>query len=45
MKDQLGSIEVGKLADIIATEANPLDDVKTLMNVTFVMRDGVVYKK
>ena len=45
MKEQLGSIEVGKLADIIATEANPLEDVKTLMNVIFVMRDGVVYKK
>ena len=45
MKDQLGSIEVGKLADIIATDANPLMDVKTLMNVTFVMKEGVVYKK
>ena len=45
MKDQLGSIEVGKLADIIATDANPLTDVKTLMNVTFVMKEGVVYKK
>lgn len=45
MKDQLGSIEVGKLADIIATDANPLNDVKTLMNVTFVMKEGVVYKK
>lgn len=44
MKDQLGSIEVGKLADIIATDANPLTDVKTLMNVTFVMKEGVVYK-
>lgn len=45
MKDQLGSIEVGKLADIIATDTNPLTDVKTLMNVTFVMKEGVVYKK
>ena len=45
MKDQLGSIEVGKLADIIATDVNPLTDVKTLMNVTFVMKEGVVYKK
>ena len=45
MKDQLGSIEVGKLADIIATDANPLMDVKTLMNVTFVMKEGVIYKK
>ncbi len=45
MKDQLGSIETGKIADIIATDANPLNDVKTLMNVTFVMKEGVVYKK
>ncbi len=45
MRDQLGSIEAGKMADIIATDANPIDDVKTLMNVTFVMKDGVVYKR
>jgi imidazolonepropionase-like amidohydrolase len=45
MKDQLGSIEVGKIADIIATDGNPLTDVKTLMTVSFVMKEGVVYKK
>jgi imidazolonepropionase-like amidohydrolase len=45
MKDQLGSIESGKIADIIATDGNPLSDVKTLMNVIFVMKEGVVYKK
>lgn len=45
MKDQLGSIETGKIADIIATDANPLTDVKTLMKVSFVMKEGVVYKK
>ncbi len=45
MKDQLGSIETGKIADIIATDANPLTDVKTLMKVAFVMKEGVVYKK
>ena len=45
MKDQIGSLEAGKLADIIATDANPLSDVKTLMNVVFVMKEGVVYKK
>ena len=45
MKDQIGSLEAGKLADIIATDANPLTDVKTLMNVVFVMKEGVVYKK
>jgi imidazolonepropionase-like amidohydrolase len=45
MKAEIGSLEAGKIADIIATEANPLTDVKTLMNVVFVMKDGVVYKK
>ena len=45
MKSDLGSIETGKIADIIATENNPLSDVKTLINVVFVMKEGVVYKK
>ena len=45
MKDQIGSIETGKIADIIATDANPLTDIKTLMTVVFVMKEGVVYKK
>jgi imidazolonepropionase-like amidohydrolase len=45
MKKELGSIEVNKIADIIATENNPLLDVKTLMNVVFVMKEGVIYKK
>ncbi len=44
MKKDLGSIEAGKIADIIATENNPLNDVKTLMNVVFVMKEGVIYK-
>jgi len=43
--DQLGTIEKGKIADIIAVDANPLEDISTLENVTFVMKDGMVYKK
>jgi imidazolonepropionase-like amidohydrolase len=45
MKADLGSIERGKLADIIAVDANPLTDIKALQNVTFVMKEGKVYKK
>ncbi|MGA7108401.1 MAG: amidohydrolase family protein [Terracidiphilus sp.] len=39
-----GSLEVGKWADIIAVEKNPLDDVRILQDVKFVMKAGVVYK-
>ena len=39
-----GTLEAGKWADIIAVEINPLDDVRTLQNVKFVMKAGVVYK-
>jgi len=39
-----GSLEAGKWADMIAVEKNPLDDVRVLQNVKFVMKAGVVYK-
>jgi imidazolonepropionase-like amidohydrolase len=39
-----GSLEAGKWADIIAVEKNPLDDVRTLQDVKFVMKAGAVYK-
>jgi len=45
MKDQLGSIEVGKLADIVAVDGDPLTDSKVFGKVVFVMKDGVVYKQ
>jgi imidazolonepropionase-like amidohydrolase len=40
----VGTIEPGKYADIIAVEADPLADVRALENVSFVMKGGVVYK-
>ena len=39
-----GSLEAGKWADMIAVEENPLNDVRMLQNVKFVMKAGVVYK-
>ena len=39
-----GSLEAGKWADIIAVERNPAEDVKTLQDVKFVMKGGVIYK-
>jgi imidazolonepropionase-like amidohydrolase len=41
--DRVGAIEPGKLADVIAVRADPLQDVRTLEAPTFVMKDGVVY--
>lgn len=43
-KDKLGSIETGKLADIVAVDGDPLKDPLVFGKVVFVMKDGVVYK-
>jgi imidazolonepropionase-like amidohydrolase len=43
--DRLGSLEPGKTADIVAVPGNPLDDVHVLERVSFVMKDGVIYKR
>jgi imidazolonepropionase-like amidohydrolase len=45
MENELGKIEEGFTADIIAVEENPLKKVGTLENVSFVMKEGVVYKQ
>jgi len=42
--DRLGTLEVGKLADIIAIPGNPLDDIKLLETVSFVMLGGKIIK-
>jgi imidazolonepropionase-like amidohydrolase len=41
---KIGSLEKGKFADIIAVRTNPLDDIKILENISFVMKGGIVYK-
>ncbi|MFC1689055.1 amidohydrolase family protein [Pseudomonadota bacterium] len=44
MEEQLGSISEGKLADIVAVEGNPLEDISVLSDISFVMKDGKIYK-
>tara|TARA_R110000744_G_scaffold248339_1_gene364732 strand:+ start:231 stop:1475 length:1245 start_codon:yes stop_codon:yes gene_type:complete len=42
--NQLGKLKEGFLADIIAIEGNPVKDITTVKNVSFVMKDGLIYK-
>lgn len=44
LDDRLGTIEAGKLADIVAVEGNPMEDIRAMTRVVFVMKDGKVYK-
>jgi imidazolonepropionase-like amidohydrolase len=45
VEDQLGQIKPGMLADIIAFQKNPIEDISTVENVIFVMKDGVIHKQ
>jgi imidazolonepropionase-like amidohydrolase len=44
MSDMLGTIEPGKMADIIAVDGSPLDDITVLEHVRFVIKNGKQFK-
>jgi imidazolonepropionase-like amidohydrolase len=44
VENRLGSIGIGKIADIIAVYGDPIEDIKLLQKVDFVMKDGVIVK-
>ncbi|MCB0653884.1 MAG: amidohydrolase family protein [Saprospiraceae bacterium] len=45
MSDKIGTLEKGKLADIIAVEGDPLKNISTLLNMKFVMKDGIIFRQ
>lgn len=45
MYDRIGSLEEGKVADIVAVDGDPLTNISTLLEVDFVMKDGKVFKE
>jgi Imidazolonepropionase and related amidohydrolases len=42
---QIGALQAGYLADVVAVPGDPLQDISALQNVSFVMKGGVVFKK
>ncbi len=45
IEDRTGTLSAGKEADIVATPADPSEELDTVLNVSFVMKDGTVYKR
>jgi imidazolonepropionase-like amidohydrolase len=41
---ELGTVTAGKLADVVAVPGNPVDDISVMKRVSFVMKEGIVYK-
>ena len=45
IEKQAGTVETGKWADIIATPQDPAQDIRAMERVSFVMKNGVIYKQ
>ena len=45
MESQIGTIEAGKLADIVAVPGDPSKEIAVMSRVGFVMKDGVIYRQ
>jgi imidazolonepropionase-like amidohydrolase len=42
--DDLGSLTPGKIADVVAVQGNPLEDIARMEHVMFVMKAGTIYR-
>jgi imidazolonepropionase-like amidohydrolase len=45
LERQIGTVTVGKRADLVAVQGDPLENIELLERVDFVMKDGVVFKR
>ena len=45
MQNEIGTVDPGRYADIIAVQGNPLQDISVMQKPAFVMKGGVVFKK
>jgi len=43
--DRIGSLQAGKLADVVAVRGDPIRDIRAMESAVFVMKNGVVYKQ
>jgi len=44
-EDTLGTLEAGKLADVVAVDGDPLQNISAMKKVVFVMKEGQVYRE
>ena len=44
LSDKIGTLETGKLADVVAVPGDPLQNIRQTEHVFFVMKEGVIYK-
>ena len=44
LKDKIGTLEAGKLADVVAVPGNPIENIRQTEKVFFVMKEGVIYR-
>lgn len=44
LADKIGTLEAGKLADVVAVPGDPVENIRATEHVFFVMKDGVIYK-